>query len=231
MTSTQAPPLLGALERGNIQFFAAFRCFSRQFTQTQLIKLAEAHLGTRAFHSSQIGGFNKGFLVEPAPKVFLALGAVNIALARSIGHPEELIEQCPQLPYPRTLPGAMHYCWNDRIPLLDANNVAMGPVGLFEAFCGLRELGSDLGRLLAPEAHIEASKLIGAFLRAHYARHNIDWFSNLDEISATCPTVRPLVLDQFVPGEELLQNLDQIGNAIGLNGSALWEHIQSNLGR
>ena len=231
MTLPKVPPLLSALERGSLQFFAAFRAFSSQFTQTQLIKLAEAHLGTRAFHSSQIGGFNKGVLNEPGPKVFMALGALNIALARSIGHPEELIEQRPELPYSPTLPGGLGYCWEHRLPLLDSEGIAMGPVGLFEAFCGLRELGTSNGRHLAAGEHAAASKALGAFLRGHYARHNIDWFSSLDALSADCPIVRPLLLDQFVPGEQLLQDLDQIGDSVGLSGNALWDHIQSNLGR
>ena len=78
MEANQAPPLLTALERGALQFPSASRALSSQFTQTELMKIATAYLGTKAIHSSTIGGVARGVLTEPAPKTFLALGAFNL---------------------------------------------------------------------------------------------------------------------------------------------------------
>lgn len=229
--SNQVPPLLSALERGALQFPSAFRALSSQFTQTEFMKLAAAYLGTKAIHSSTIGGFNRGILTEPAPKTFLALGCFNAALAHSVGHPSELIEDTSSLPYPPKLPHAYQDLWENCIPMLDRNNVALGPVGMFEAFCGLRELPMREHRRLEPLDAPEASKILGAFLRSHYAKHDIDWYGQIREIAYDCPTIEPLLLSKDVDVDRLLNDLDTIGKVIGLSGDALWEHIQTHLGR
>jgi hypothetical protein len=229
--ANQAPPLLTALERGALQFPSAFRALSSQFTQTELMKIATAYLGTKAIHSSTIGGFARGVLTEPAPKTFLALGAFNAALARSIGHPEELIEDTSSLGYPPQLPHAYRDLWQYTIPMLDRNGVALGPVGMFEAFCGLRELPVTEHRRLDAQEAEAASRTLGAFLRSHYAKHDIDWYGSLRELAYDCPTIEPLLLNKPISPDRLLNDLDAIGKVIGLSGDALWEHIQGTLGR
>lgn len=228
---TQAAPLLNKLEQGAIQFPPAFRAFSSQFTQTQLMKLSAAYLGTKAIHSSTIGGFRTGKLIEPAPKTLLAMGYVNTALARSIGHPEELIEPSPDIGYPPKLPHYLKDIWEHSIPMLDSEGIALGPVGMFEAFCGLRELPARERRQLNEEDAPAACRALGAFLRAYYGKHNIDWYEKLPELVYDCPTIEPLLLNRAVPADRLTHDLDAIGRLIGLSGTALWEHLQSNLGR
>ena len=230
-TSTTPNQILTSMERGNAQFYAMFRPFAKQFTQTQLIRLAEDYLGGRHFHSSQIGGFAKGTLGEPSPKVFLALGALNTALARSIGHPTELIDEHPQLAESPTLPAIHEPVWRNCIPLLDANNVALGPVGLYEAFCGLRELPALGRRYLHPQEEYRAVSALGSYLRAFYGRHGIDWFDQLDELDEKCRLLRPLLMNDPIPADLLLDNLDEIGRACDSNANVLWGHIETTLGR
>lgn len=230
-TSTTPCLLLTALERGNMQFASAFRAFSFQWTQTELLRLAELHLGVKALHSSQIGGFRTGKLQEPAPKVFLALGYLNIALAHSIGHPSELIEPDTALKYPSKLPGQVRGLWEGRIPMVDSDGVALGPVGMFEAFCGLRSLPAKAQRELSDEQVPEACKVLGGFLRTHYAKHDIDWYEQLKSLAYDCPTIEPLLLNKPVGRDRLLNDLDTIGSTIGLSGDALWQHIEAHLGK
>jgi hypothetical protein len=231
MEGNQAPPLLTALERGALQFPSAFRALSGQFTQTEFMKIATEYLGTKAIHSSTIGGFNRGVLTEPAPKTFLALGCFNAALARSIGHPEELIEDTSSLGYPPKLPQRFKELWQHTIPMLDRDGFALGPVGMFEAFCGLRQLPVRESRRMDPADADDASRVLGAFLRAYYAKHDIDWYAKLRELAYDCPTMEPLLLSHTVSSDRLLNDLDAIGKLIGLSGDALWEHIESHLGR
>lgn len=195
------------------------------------MKIATEYLGTKAIHSSTIGGFSRGILTEPAPKTFLALGAFNAALARSVGHPDELIEDTSALGYPPQLPHRFKDIWQHTIPMIDRDGIALGPVGMFEAFCGLRELPVRAHRRLEPEDVEAAARTLGAFLRAHYAKHDIDWYGKLKELSYDCPTMEPLLLNKPVSPDRLLNDLDSIAKLIGVNGDALWEHILNTLGR
>lgn len=225
LQTSSVSPLLSSLERGGQAFYSTFRPFSRQFTQTKLIALFKSYLGTAAFHSSQISGFSRGTLTEPAPKVLLALGLVNVALARSIGHPEHLIEQ-HDLPFSRTLPHEMQKVWIHRLPMLDRESIAMGPTGLFEAFCGLRELNTPTDRHLGLQDERAASEALGAYLRAYFGRHGIDWFSELPALKDRCSAMQPLLLNQPISGEELVESLDQIAAILDSNSNNLWEVIQ-----
>ena len=223
--TSSVSPLLSSLERGGQAFYSTFRPFSRQFTQTKLIALCKMYLGTGAFHSSQITGFCQGTLTEPAPKVFVALGLVNVALARTIGHPEDHIEQ-HQMAYARTLPHEMQKVWMHRLPMLDREGVAMGPVGLFEAFCGLRELSAPNQRQLALQDERAASEALGAYLRAYFGRHGIDWFSQLTDFTTRCAAMQPLLLNQPVSGDQLLESLEHVAAIIDSDTNHLWEVIQ-----
>lgn len=228
---TKAALLLTALEKGNTQFPRSFRAFSSQFTQTELMKLATEYLGTKAIHSSTIGGFRDGRLQEPSPKSLMALGYVNLALAKEFGHPKELMDPEPLVSYPPTLPHHMKSIWEHKMPMLDAEGVALGPTGMFEAFVGLRELHSDEKRRIAPEDSEVASQALGRYLRSHFAKHDIDWYANLKQLAYDCPTIEPLLLNKTVPADRLLCDLDQLGKMLGLSGDVLWENIVGHLGR
>jgi hypothetical protein len=95
-----------------------FKAWSRQWTQPQLLKLVAAGLGDNVVWSSQLTGFATGNLVDPAPKVLLALGRFNRLMANG------------------ELPGAMSTLWADRQVMVDANGEPMGPAELFLVFTG-----------------------------------------------------------------------------------------------
>lgn len=222
-------PLLTSLDRGRSQTAAACRSFMAQFSQTELMRLCEQYLQTKLIHSSTITGLKKG--CETYPKVLTALGYLNTALARSNGYPEHLIETAPDLGYNPTLDCSDPRLWRGRSPILDANNIAVGPTGLFEAFVGLRDLKVNLDRSLAPTEAAEASLAAGAFLRQCFAARSIDWFSQLDALADDCAAIRPVLTGQTIDPDRLLGELRAMADLAGTSETAIWEHIQTSLGR
>ena len=69
-----------AVAFGKAQWTRKWKVFASQWTQPQLMKLAKETLGEAAIHSSQIHGFTTGKLRDPAPKVLLAIGQLNLAI-------------------------------------------------------------------------------------------------------------------------------------------------------
>ena len=219
------------MEKGVISFAAVWRAFVAQWTQPQILRLWSEYLSTRAVHSSQIEGFKQGRLVEPGPKVLVAIGYVNVALAHSIGHPEELIEKVTDIGYADRLPASLEHLWSYRSPLLDADGVAMGPTGVFEAFCGLRDLpNTERPSLTALEAE-EASLAIGSYLRLQLPTLGIDWFEELETLTERCPSVRPLLMKKFVDADRLIQDLERIASIANTSSEKLWGVIDHALGR
>lgn len=222
-------PVLSYLDRGRAQTAAACRAWMSQFTQTELIRLGEEYLQTKLIHSSTISGLKKG--CETYPKVLVALGYLNVAIARSNGYPEHLIETTPDVGYNPTLDCSSPKLWRGKSPVLDANNIAVGPTGLFEAFVGLRDLKVNMDRSLAPADAAEACKAAGAFLRGAFANRGIDWFSQLDALADDCAAIRPILLGQTIEPDLLLGELRAMSDLAGSSETALWEHIESSLGR
>ena len=120
-----------ALAFGKQQFGAMWQGFARQFSQPALIKLAEATLGTRALHSSQIHGFTTGKLRDPSPKLIMSLGELNLAIAKANGEPITCRYTCP---------GTLSKLWQHKTWLKDAQGAPLGPSGIFEAITGLVDL-------------------------------------------------------------------------------------------
>ena len=81
-----------ALAYGKQQWAAVWAGFARQWSQPALIKLAEATLGTKAIHSSQIHGFTTGKL-DPSPK--LRSLELNLAIAKANGEAITSCYTCP----------------------------------------------------------------------------------------------------------------------------------------
>ena len=92
-TITSAEPVAPGVKRtpsecvayGRQQWTRKWKVFASQWSQPQLMKLAAAVLGESAIHSSQIHGFTSGKLRDPAPKVLLAIGQLNKAIAYANG--------------------------------------------------------------------------------------------------------------------------------------------------
>jgi hypothetical protein len=225
--STKTAPILFTMDQGVAQFAAVWRAFSSQWTQPQILKMWAEYLGTRALHSSQIDSLKRQQLSEPGPKMFLAIGYVNCALARSNNHPEHLIEKVADIGYAPTLPGTLQHLWLHRKPLLDAQGVAMGPTGVFEAFCGLRDLpSSNRPSLTGTEAEI-ACRAIGSYLRMQLPKLGIDWYSQLPELSKQCPTVHPLLMGDLINGDRLAQDLPDLALLSGTSTESLWGTIEN----
>jgi hypothetical protein len=225
--STKTAPILFTMDQGVAQFAAVWRAFSSQWTQPQILKMWAEYLGTRALHSSQIDSLKRQNLTEPGPKMFLAIGYVNCALARSNNHPEHLIEKVTDIGYAPKLPGTLEHLWLHRKPLLDAQGVAMGPTGVFEAFCGLRDLpSSNRPSLTGTEAEI-ACRAIGTYLRMQLPKLGIDWYSQLHELSKQCPTVHPLLMGDLINGDRLAQDLPDLAQLSGTSTESLWGTIEN----
>ena len=224
-------PLLFTMEQGVANFAPVWRAFIAQFTQPELLKLSSGYLGTRALHSSQIGSLRNGTMTEPCPKMFMAIGLVNVALAYCNGYPENLIERVPDLGYPKRLPAELEPFWAYRTPLLDAEGIAMGPTGIFEAFCGLRALPNVERPSLTGVDAEAASVAIGSYLRLQLPTLGIDWFEEIDTLAAECPSIRPLLMRKFVNGDRLVQDLETIARIAGTSIDTLWKIIDGALGK
>lgn len=224
-----ANPLLDAMEAGSAAFAARWRAWMSQFTQPQLLKLADAHLGARLFHSSQMGGFSSRKLRQPGPLVFLAVGYLNVAHGHSLGLPSKRIESVSDIGLPKKLPETLSTIWEGREPLCDANDIVLGPTGLFEAFSGLRALSSAPDRALAPEDEEAACAAVGKFLRLTLASRGIDWLSELPTLRNNCSSAEPLLMGKNIPADRLLTQLPRLAAIANTTEEELWEVIEAAL--
>lgn len=230
MAYTPDTPLQTLLDTGSEAFAATWRRWVSQWTQPKLLRLSETYLGARMFHSSQMAGFASRRLQNPAPKAFLAIGALNVAHGHSLGLPEAQIEPTPDLGLPKLLPGALRDLWDHREPLRDAEGIVLGPTGLFEAFCGLRALPPTSQRYLPPEAVENASKAIGALLRLRLPQHGCDWFLELPALSKAAPSVEPLLRGGSVSADRLLADLPQLSSLARMSEDELWHEVSTQVG-
>lgn len=226
----QVCPATLSLDRGRARFGLMFRRHRKTFTQTDLIKLCEAVHGARIFHSSQSGGLETDSLWDPAPRMFIALGYMNLALARSVGFPEELIEPAPDIGASPRLPATLRPLWEGKEPLLDANGIAMGPTGLFEVFCGLREPSDGVQRLLPPEQDEAASRAAGRWLRLRLGAKGIDWVEEMPQLTQTCPFAEDLLQGKTISGHVLMRGLSLVAQLGDATREELWAAIAQELG-
>jgi hypothetical protein len=231
MALRNLPPscLTDALDAGSAAFAARWRAWMGQFTQPQLLRISDAYLGARLFHSSQMGGFSSRKLRQPGPLVFCAVGYVNVAHARSIGIPAKRIDAVTDIGLPQKLPGALSKDWEDKYPLTDAKDIVMGPAGLFEAFCGFRPLIADDQWTLTLEQEPIASATLGKLLRMSLAAKGIDWLTEIPQLRSRSSVIEPLLLGKAVSGYELIQQLPQLAAIAGTTKEALWAQIESAL--
>lgn len=222
-------PLQLLLDNGSEAFAASWRRWVKQWTQPQLLRLSQTYLGGRMFHSSQMAGFASRQLQNPAPKVFLAVGALNLAHARSLGFTTAQMEAAPDLGLDTFLPGALRNLWEGREPIRDAEGVCLGPVGLFEAFCGLRALPSAPEREIAPEALRSVCERLGARLRVSLISRGIDFVLRRTELSAVAPSVGPLLNGETVPAAQLLNDLQPIAALLQTTADQVWHDLTTQV--
>lgn len=225
MASPVTTPVTTALDHGSAQFAAAWRIWRRQWTQPQLLKIADAYLGARLFHSSQMSGFEKRRLQNPAPKAFVCIGYLNLAHARSLGIDAEM-EVAPDIGLPSRLPDHLADLWRGREPLRDAKGTVLGPCGLFAAFSGLLELSNTAGRFLAPEEAAEAAQALGRYLRLTLGARGTDWLSELSQLETQCDAIKPLLLGQPITAERIQAALPRLALLAKVSEDELWAVAQ-----
>lgn len=221
-------PLHQLLDDGSSAFADNWSRWVNQWSQYELLKLAEAYLGGRLFHSSQIGGFASRKLRDPAPKVFLAVGAFNVALARSLDWPK--IDTTPDFGLPRKLPESRRALWDLREPLIDASGVAMGPEGLFSVFTGLRALPELMApRQIPSELEQAATEALGRYLRMRLPALGIDWLRDMPQLQAQVPCIRDLLYCETVSGPRVVKALPVLAEIADTTEEALWALIEATL--
>lgn len=216
------------LDTGSANFASAWRQWRHQWTQPQLLRIGEEYLGARLFHSSQMGGFESRSLREPGPRVFLAVGYLNIAHARSLGISEHQLEEVTDIGLPRKLPDALRAFWEGRQPFVDASGIVLGPTGLFETFTGLRALPDVTQRTITPENELQASQAIGKYLRLKLASTGIDWITDMAHLKSRCACIEELLLNQPVSGAVLAGNLKLLAAIADTTDDKLWTVITTS---
>jgi len=192
---------------GRLQFTRKWRVFAGQFSQPQLMKLAFSVLGEQAIHSSQIHGFSSGKLRDPAPKVLLSIGLLNLAIARSNGCKEAGEgPRCPQNLAP---------LWEGKKWLLDDTGAPMGPVEVFLAVTGQIDLNTDGSVEISPEHQAAVSKSLGKYARTKLMEQSID-FMDGEEMSGLmeiCPIIEDLIYGKEVNAAQLTDHLPDLAMA------------------
>ncbi len=204
------------LEAGRRQWTVAWRRFARQWTQPQLLRLADSVLGGRYLHSSQISGFATGKLREPAPKVFVVIGRLNEALAEG------------------SLPNELKDLWLGRQALKDKDGNPLDSVGCFRAFTGQLDLGFGQTRTIPEDQVHDASKRLGRFVRTELAKAGVDFIEELPAlVGSSGPLLQSVVLGNPMSADDLLEALPIVeiamrSRGVGVDAGQLWSVIENS---
>ena len=202
-----------ALAFGRMQWSALCVPFFRQWSQPQIIKLAEMILGLKAIHSSQVHGSVTGKLRDYSPKVIVALGEVNLAIAAANGADVEARYKVPQ---------TMPELWEGKNYMKDASGAPLGPAGVFEAITGIIDLGIQMDRQIAPEVEEEVAKQLGKFLRLELAKNGVDYIGDMTDLRSQCPCIEDLIYGKKVQGSVINTELDKLAALVEMSGDEVW---------
>ena len=211
---TEVRTIDDALMFGRQQFSATWPTLSRQFSQPAMIKLAELTLGTKAIHSSQKHGFDTGKLRDASPKLLLAIGWLNLAIAKANG------EDCESV---YTVPMHLPELWRDRTWLKDAEGAPLGPTGVFEAFTGLIDLRANMKRHIPAQKEAEVCKEVGKYLRRELAAMGVDYIGEMDQLKQRCHVAEELIYGKKISSIELLEALPDLAALIDRESDQLWD--------
>lgn len=205
-------PITTSCLEGREQFRKAFKAFSRQWSQPQLMKLATAALKDNVIHSSQITGFATGTLKDPAPKVLYALGLFNEALAQG------------------DLPQAMAEAWKDKEVMRTSSGGVMGPAEMFMAFVGALDLGLSNAKEIPLEFEESVSAVFGKWVRLTLASKGVDFVvEDHQRLVEAAASFKGLLAGKTVKGEELVKDLPVIAAELGVEEGECWDVIQEHL--
>ena len=209
-----------AVAFGRRQWQRKWRTFAAQWSQPALMKLAKETLGEAALHSSQIHGFTTGKLRDPAPKVLLAIGQLNmaIAIANSLDNPV-IRKKGMSLDLPN-VPSREAHLWQGMSWMTDAKGNPLGPLECFAAFSGLIDLGLDVrSGTLSAENMPAVSKALGRYLRFALMERGTD----VMEVPVDKSVFSRLVWGKIISGPELEAVIDQIAEAAGVSTDQVWD--------
>ena len=211
---------------GRAQWTLKWKRFARQWSQPQLMKLADAVLGEKAIHSSQIHGFTTGKLRDPAPKVLLSIGQLNEAIWFA-NNKSEFGGVMPDRVYP--IPETLAELWQGRQAMTDRDGVPLTPSRCFEAFTGLYDLGvfgQVRAGVLNEETMGAVSKQLGKIVRRCLMEQGVDfmdpdWLTSVD-------TVPHQLLEQVIYGKQLTAHdmethVDAIAALVEMDPVELWD--------
>ena len=208
------------LTQGFQQWQALWRPFARQWSQPGLKKLCALVLKASAVHVSQIKGFNVGSLKEPAPKVQLALGLVNQAIAAANGEKIEGALHCP---------GDIEALWKGKEWLKNPDGSAMGPLDITATLMGLTDHQLDLSRRIPLEREEEVCRTLARYLRMELGKQGIDWMGEITSFNAQSVIAEDLLMGKSLPGDLLIRELPNVAKIVALSPDTLWSVIEDAL--
>jgi hypothetical protein len=205
-------PITSQTLEGREQFRKLFKRWSRQWSQPGLIKLSEVVLGDRVLHSSQISGFATGTLKDPAPKVLLALGRLNLALAE------------------RKYPAGLGALVEQKDVMRTTSGEALGPAEMFLAFVGELDLGLPDVQEIPLEDEESVNKAFGKWLRGELAKRGVDFVvEDRKRLIELTPAMEGLLTGVRVNGDLLIEGLPAIAGELGVGEAELWDVIQAEI--
>jgi hypothetical protein len=207
--SSQPPgPVTLQCLTGREQFRRIFKAWSRQWTQPQLLKLASIALGDNVLWSSQLTGFATGNLVDPAPKVLLAVGRFNLLLAAG------------------KLPKAISTLWEGRAAMVDSKGKPLGPAEVFLAFTGELDLQLPDALEIPLEVEEAVTKGFGKWYRRQLAANGVDFVvDDHQRLLKVCPSMASLITGKAVRGEQLVADLPALATELGSTPTDLQDQL------
>ena len=220
-TITKAEPVnpskkfdfLGNLAFGKKQHSLIFRPFSKQWSQPELILLARVILETNALHSSQIDGIQKETLRDPSPKLLVALGLVNLALARTLG---------VDVAKGKKIPAQYKHLYENKEYMRNADGTPMGPTDMFNAFSGLIDLGISNARTIPVRKEKAVSKALGKYMRIALAKLDIDYISESMELKKKSKTIDKLIYNKPVSGASIIADISNLAKLAQQDEEDIW---------
>jgi len=177
-----------------------------------MLKLAEAHLRDKVFHSTHISGFSQGALKDPGPKGFLAIGLVNVALAEG------------------KLPEALKELWEGKRAMVDRTGKPLGPTDLFAVFTGLLDLGLEDVREIPAAKEREVVKTLGRWFRRELAVKGVDYVvEDAQRLRQLSPTIEALLLGRVPNGDEVVAVIPLIAKELGVGEGEVWDVVEATI--
>lgn len=202
-------PVTQQCEEGREWFRRVFKPHARQVSQPTYLKTVAAVLGDTVFHSSQYTGLCLGTLKEPTPKVFLALGLFNQAVAEG------------------RIPAELKHKWVDPKPMVSSLGQVYGPAELFLIFVGALDPGLPEVEEIPQEKESEVTRILGKFVRVRLASKGVDFVvEDQQRLLKAAPSFKGLLGGKdVVRGDVLVGDLPRIAQELELTTNELWDVI------